>query len=280
VTRSLPIIRRTIAGRLATRTRRRNRRRHEGHLGTLPRQQQTHGLEPRGGTVWETTRTLRYYLDQYHLFDASGSSTGMDDTYGIASRPFVACSSSTSSAVSGIASTITTSARDSAAARRIPCVLDIARSTKRSSGSPAWRISTNIRPSATDRSCAGQLRSRRLTFSLSSLTGPGTVRSAADHRSHAPGPGSRSGSRSRTRRATQSQSERRRPAAGPCCASTLPRAPPRTRSNGALGPWNRSIPHEVGIDSFNPSQRRRRYSRTRPVGSGFKRKCAIRNRAE
>ncbi len=35
-----------------------------------------------GGTLWETTRTLRYYLDKYHLFDASGSSTGMDDTYG------------------------------------------------------------------------------------------------------------------------------------------------------------------------------------------------------
>lgn len=35
-----------------------------------------------GGTTWETTRPLRYYLDKYHLFDASGSSTGMDDTYG------------------------------------------------------------------------------------------------------------------------------------------------------------------------------------------------------
>jgi hypothetical protein len=35
-----------------------------------------------GGTLWETTRPLSYYLDKYHLFDASGSSTGMDDTYG------------------------------------------------------------------------------------------------------------------------------------------------------------------------------------------------------
>jgi hypothetical protein len=35
-----------------------------------------------GGTFWETTRTLRYYLDKYHLFDASQNSTGMDDTYG------------------------------------------------------------------------------------------------------------------------------------------------------------------------------------------------------
>ena len=35
-----------------------------------------------GGTQWETTRTLRYYLDKYHLFDASANSTGMDDTYG------------------------------------------------------------------------------------------------------------------------------------------------------------------------------------------------------
>jgi hypothetical protein len=35
-----------------------------------------------GGTRWETTRTLRYYLDKYHQFDASQNSTGMDDTYG------------------------------------------------------------------------------------------------------------------------------------------------------------------------------------------------------
>ena len=35
-----------------------------------------------GGTQWETTKTLRYYLDKYHLFDASANSTGMDDTYG------------------------------------------------------------------------------------------------------------------------------------------------------------------------------------------------------
>lgn len=35
-----------------------------------------------GGTHWETTRTLRYYLDKYDLFDASGNSTGMDDSYG------------------------------------------------------------------------------------------------------------------------------------------------------------------------------------------------------
>jgi len=35
-----------------------------------------------GGTLWETTRTLRYYLENYHQFDALGNSTGMDDTYG------------------------------------------------------------------------------------------------------------------------------------------------------------------------------------------------------
>jgi len=35
-----------------------------------------------GGTYWETTRTLRYYLDKYHQFDASQNSTGMDDSYG------------------------------------------------------------------------------------------------------------------------------------------------------------------------------------------------------
>lgn len=35
-----------------------------------------------GGTQWDTTRTLRYYLDTYFLFDASQNSTGMDDSYG------------------------------------------------------------------------------------------------------------------------------------------------------------------------------------------------------
>jgi hypothetical protein len=35
-----------------------------------------------GGTQWQTTRTLRYYLDKYHLFDASAGSLGMDDVYG------------------------------------------------------------------------------------------------------------------------------------------------------------------------------------------------------
>jgi len=35
-----------------------------------------------GGTTWETTRTLRYYLDRYQLFDASSGSLGMDDVYG------------------------------------------------------------------------------------------------------------------------------------------------------------------------------------------------------
>ena len=34
-----------------------------------------------GGTQWETTRTLRYYLDKYCLFETSGS-LGMDDVYG------------------------------------------------------------------------------------------------------------------------------------------------------------------------------------------------------
>ena len=35
-----------------------------------------------GGTTWETIRPLRYYLDKYHLFDASAGSLGMDDVYG------------------------------------------------------------------------------------------------------------------------------------------------------------------------------------------------------
>ena len=35
-----------------------------------------------GGTEWSTSRTLRYYLEKYHQFDASGGSLGMDDSYG------------------------------------------------------------------------------------------------------------------------------------------------------------------------------------------------------
>lgn len=35
-----------------------------------------------GGTYWETTHTLRHYLDKFHQFDASQNSTGMDDAYG------------------------------------------------------------------------------------------------------------------------------------------------------------------------------------------------------
>jgi len=35
-----------------------------------------------GGTYWETSKTLRHYLDKYHLFDASSGSMGMDDVYG------------------------------------------------------------------------------------------------------------------------------------------------------------------------------------------------------
>ena len=34
-----------------------------------------------GGTQWETTHTLRYYLDKYYQFETSGS-LGMDDVYG------------------------------------------------------------------------------------------------------------------------------------------------------------------------------------------------------
>ena len=34
-----------------------------------------------GGTHWETTRTMRHYLDKHHLFETGGS-LGMDDVYG------------------------------------------------------------------------------------------------------------------------------------------------------------------------------------------------------
>ncbi len=48
----------------------------------FPNKSKLMALNLGGGTLWETSRTLRYYLDKYHLFDASGSSTGMDDVYG------------------------------------------------------------------------------------------------------------------------------------------------------------------------------------------------------
>jgi hypothetical protein len=48
----------------------------------LPGKSKLLALNLGGGTTWETTRTLRYYLDKYHLFDASSGSLGMDDVYG------------------------------------------------------------------------------------------------------------------------------------------------------------------------------------------------------
>jgi hypothetical protein len=48
----------------------------------FPKKSKLAALNLGGGTQWVTTRTLRYYLDKYHLFDASANSTGMDDTYG------------------------------------------------------------------------------------------------------------------------------------------------------------------------------------------------------
>jgi hypothetical protein len=48
----------------------------------FPGKSKLRALNLGGGTSWETTHTLRYYLDKYHLFDASQNSTGMDDTYG------------------------------------------------------------------------------------------------------------------------------------------------------------------------------------------------------
>jgi hypothetical protein len=46
-----------------------------------PGKSQLMALNLGGGTFWETTRTLRYYLDKYHQFETSGS-LGMDDVYG------------------------------------------------------------------------------------------------------------------------------------------------------------------------------------------------------
>lgn len=47
-----------------------------------PGRSQLMSLNLGGGTRWETTRTLRYYLDKYHQFDASAGSLGMDDING------------------------------------------------------------------------------------------------------------------------------------------------------------------------------------------------------
>ena len=48
----------------------------------FPEKSKLTALNLGGGTTWETTRTLRYYLDKYHHFDASQNSLGMDDVYG------------------------------------------------------------------------------------------------------------------------------------------------------------------------------------------------------
>ncbi len=48
----------------------------------FPKKSKLAALNLGGGTQWATTKPLRYYLDKYHLFDASANSTGMDDGYG------------------------------------------------------------------------------------------------------------------------------------------------------------------------------------------------------
>lgn len=48
----------------------------------FPNKSRLTALNLGGGTQWVTTKPLRYYLDKYHLFDASANSTGMDDSYG------------------------------------------------------------------------------------------------------------------------------------------------------------------------------------------------------
>jgi hypothetical protein len=48
----------------------------------FPKRSKLAALNLGGGTQWITTKPLRYYLDRYHLFDASANSTGMDDSYG------------------------------------------------------------------------------------------------------------------------------------------------------------------------------------------------------
>jgi hypothetical protein len=48
----------------------------------FPDKSKLNALNLGGGTWWTTTKTLRFHLDKYHLFDASSGSTGMDDVYG------------------------------------------------------------------------------------------------------------------------------------------------------------------------------------------------------
>jgi hypothetical protein len=47
----------------------------------FPRRSKLLALNLGGGTFWETSRPLSYYLEKYHLFPVSGS-LGMDDVYG------------------------------------------------------------------------------------------------------------------------------------------------------------------------------------------------------
>jgi hypothetical protein len=48
----------------------------------MPGKSRLMALNLGGGTTWETTRTLRHYLDKHQQFDASSGSLGMDDSYG------------------------------------------------------------------------------------------------------------------------------------------------------------------------------------------------------
>lgn len=54
----------------------------EAIWGLFPGRSKLLALNLGGGTRWTTTKTLHYYLDKYHLFDASSGSLGMDDVYG------------------------------------------------------------------------------------------------------------------------------------------------------------------------------------------------------
>jgi len=73
---------RIIAVRRATRTWREIGGAAEAIRELTPGKSKLTALNLGGGTMWETTRTLRYYLDKYHQFDASSGSLGMDDSYG------------------------------------------------------------------------------------------------------------------------------------------------------------------------------------------------------
>ena len=191
-----------------------------------------------GGTRWETTRTLRYYLDKYHLFDASRK---LDRAW--TTRTAIASTNFRSMLEQHIERGLWYRIHYhyigeglSSSEANFRAVLDIAKEHE----AALWIAGmADIHKYQTERNGSSlalvSSEPRRLAFRLSCLTDPElydqplTIEVMTPER-----PGRRSGSRSRTRRAKESQSERRRLAASQCGVSRLPRVPQPTPSNWAL----------------------------------------------